>query len=60
VVAVGRSVLTIVWHLLNDPTARFEDLGADFYQTHTSHQRAKRNHVRLSTTAGNWDLAHIS
>jgi transposase len=27
-VAVARSILVIVWHLLADPTARFHDLGA--------------------------------
>src|SRR3954462_5454430 len=26
-VAVGRSILTIIWHLLLDPEARYEDLG---------------------------------
>jgi transposase len=52
VVAVGRSVLIIVWHLLSDPDARFYDLGADFYQTHTHHQRAKRNHVRQLEALG--------
>src|SRR4029450_605011 len=30
IVAVGRSILIIVWHLLADPTARFHDLGAGF------------------------------
>lgn len=30
-VAVARSILVVVWHLLADPTARFHDLGADFY-----------------------------
>jgi hypothetical protein len=33
IVAVGRSILVIVWHLLSDPTARFHDLGAGFYDT---------------------------
>ena len=28
IVAVGRSILVIVWHLLSDPEARFHDLGA--------------------------------
>jgi transposase len=46
IVAVGRSVLIIVWHLLNDPDAHFADLGADYYPTHHTTQRAKRNHVR--------------
>lgn len=37
-VAVARSILVIVWHLLADPTVRFHDLGADFYSRtiHTS------------------------
>jgi transposase len=30
IVAVGRSILIIVWHLLADPDARFHDLGAGF------------------------------
>ena len=30
-VAVARSILVIVWHLLADPTARFHDLGADYH-----------------------------
>jgi transposase len=28
IVAVGRSILVIVWHLLADPTVRYHDLGA--------------------------------
>src|SRR4029453_11812922 len=30
-VAVARSLLVIVWHLLADPTVRFQDLGADHH-----------------------------
>ena len=33
IVAIGRSILVIVWHLLSDPQARFHDLGPDFYDT---------------------------
>jgi transposase len=29
IVAVGRSMLVIIWHLLADPNTRFHDLGAD-------------------------------
>jgi transposase len=29
--ALERSILTIIFHLLADPTAEFEDLGVDFY-----------------------------
>ncbi len=46
VVAVGRSILTIVWHLLSDPDARYHDLGADFYTTRIGPERARRNHIR--------------
>ena len=31
VVAVGRSILVIIWHLLTNPDLRFHDLGADHY-----------------------------
>ena len=44
-VAVGRSILTIVWTLLSDPDAQFHDLGADFYDTRLGTESAKRNHV---------------
>ncbi len=44
-VAVGRSILTIVWQLLSDEEAHFKDLGADFYDTLLGAERAKRNHV---------------
>jgi transposase len=45
-VAVGRSILVIVWHLLSDPEAQFQDLGANFYDTRLGAERAKRNHVQ--------------
>ena len=45
-VAVGRSILVIIWHLLNDPDTRFVDLGSDFYDTRLGTQRATRTHVR--------------
>jgi transposase len=46
IVAVGRSILIIVWHLLSDPDAHFIDLGSDFYDTRRSTEHAVRNHVR--------------
>jgi transposase len=52
IVAVGRSVLTIIWHLLCDPEARFHDLGADFYNTRTDTERRKRNHIRQLEALG--------
>jgi transposase len=52
IVAVGRSILIIVWHLLADPTARFHDLGAGFYDTRVNAERTKRNHVRQLEALG--------
>ena len=33
IVAVGRSILVIAWHLFSDPESRFTDLGPGFYAT---------------------------
>jgi transposase len=52
IVAVGRSILVIVWHLLADPTARFGDLGPGFYDTRVNAERRKRNHVRQLEALG--------
>jgi len=52
IVAVGRSILVIVWHLLSDPTLRFQDLGAGFYDTRLDPERAKRNHIRQLEALG--------
>jgi transposase len=52
IVAVGRSILVIVWHLLSDPEARFHDLGADFYDNRTGPERKKRNHIRQLEALG--------
>jgi transposase len=52
IVAVGRSILIIVWHLLSDPTARFHDLGPGFYDTRVNAERSKRNHVRQLEALG--------
>jgi transposase len=46
IVAVGRSILVIVWHLLSDPEAQFHDLGPTFHDTRMGTERAKRNHIR--------------
>jgi transposase len=51
-VAVGRSVLVIVWHLLSDPQERYHDLGADFYDNRLSPQRKTRAHVRQLEALG--------
>jgi len=45
-VAVARSILVIIWHLLADPAARFTDLGAGYYQARTDKDRKIKNHIR--------------
>jgi transposase len=52
IVAVGRSILVIVWHLLADPTARFHDLGPGFHDTPINAERRKPNHVRQLEALG--------
>jgi transposase len=46
IVAVGNSVLTIVWHLLADPEASYHDLGADYHQSKINKQRRRRDLIR--------------
>jgi transposase len=52
IVAVGRSILVIVWHLLSDPTVRYRDLGPGFYDTRINAERTKRNHIRQLEALG--------
>jgi transposase len=51
-VAVARSILIIIWHLLNDPTARYHDLGPGHYQARTDKSRKARNHIRQLQALG--------
>ena len=51
-VAIGRSILVIIWHLLSDPDARFHDLGPGFYATRIDPERRRRNHVRQLEALG--------
>ena len=46
IVAVGRSILVIVWHLLSDPEAHYVDLGSDHFAKRQNPERVKRNHIR--------------
>ena len=52
IVAVGRSILIIIWHLLSDPETRFHDLGADFFDTRIDPERKKLNHIRQLQAMG--------
>jgi transposase len=49
---VGRSLLVVIWHLLNDPEARFQDLGPDFYTRCIDPERRKRSHVHQLEALG--------
>jgi transposase len=51
-VAVARSILVIVWHLLADPTARFHDLGADYHTRRIDKARKTRNLVHQLEALG--------
>jgi len=51
-VAVARSILIIVWHLLSDPDARYHDLGADYFDRRNGPGKKLRNHVRQLEALG--------
>ena len=51
-VAVARSILVIIWHLLSNPEARFTDLGYGYYQARTDVDRKLRNHIRQIQALG--------
>ena len=51
-VAVARSILVIVWHLLTNPAARYHDLGADFYTNRIDKNRRQRHLVRQLQALG--------
>ena len=42
IVATGNSVLTVIYHLLSDPGAKFCDLGPGYYESRINkHRRAR-------------------
>ena len=51
-VAVARSILVIIWNMLNDPTARFRDLGADYHTT-------RINSTSSAATRQVFDFEHL-
>jgi len=51
-VAVARSILVIVWHLLADPAARYHDLGAGYYASRIDKDNKARNHIRQLEALG--------
>ena len=46
IVAVRRSILVIVWYLLQDDAVHFRDLGPGYYDSRINPERKKRNHIR--------------
>ena len=51
-VAIGRSILVIIWHLLNNPQDRYADLGPDYYASRTDKDKKIRNHIRQLQALG--------
>ncbi len=51
-VAIARSILRIVWHLLSDPTTRFRDLGSDYHTNRLDKGRRTRSLVHQLQALG--------
>jgi transposase len=50
--AVARSILVIIWHLLNNPEARFTDLGPGWHENKINNNRAARGYIRQLQALG--------
>ena len=46
IVAVGCTILTIIWHMMSDRETQFADLGSGFYDSRINPERKKRNQIR--------------
>jgi transposase len=51
-VAVARSILVIIWHLLADPTTRYHDLGPDYYDKRINTNRKVNSLIRQLEALG--------
>ncbi|WP_433415550.1 IS110 family transposase [Microtetraspora malaysiensis] len=51
-VAVARSILVIIWHLLADPTAKYFDLGAGYHADRVNKDKRIRTYVRQLEALG--------
>ena len=51
-VAVGNSILVIIWHLLSDPAARFTDLGPDWHDRLAPVRRKRQLIAELERISG--------
>jgi transposase len=52
IVAIARSTLVIIWHLLSIPDARYCDLGSDFFDKRIDPERRKRAHIHQLEALG--------
>ena len=52
IVAIARTLLVIVWHLLTGRAARYCDLGMDYYLSRLDINRRARSHVRQLEALG--------
>ncbi len=52
IVAISRSMLTIIWHLLSDPDAHYTDLGSDFFDKRINPERRKQAHIHQLEALG--------
>jgi len=51
-VAIARTLLVIIWHLLADHAARYHDLGADYHVSRIDTSRRARSHIRQLEALG--------
>jgi transposase len=51
-VAVARTILVIIWHLLASRTARFCELGASYYANRIDKDKKARGHIRQLEALG--------
>jgi transposase len=51
-IAVARSILVIIWHLLADPHSTYHDLGADYYTTRIDKERRQRHLIQQLEALG--------
>lgn len=50
--AIARTILVIIWHLLNHRAARYDDLGENHYVTTIKTDRQLRSHIRQINALG--------
>jgi hypothetical protein len=51
-VAIARTILVIIWHLLADRAARYDDPGGNYYITTINTDRKLRGHIRQIQSLG--------